>query len=64
MRSIFVTWLNGVPYDAHDSPFLQELKVSAAEYQTHSLAIANRHYDKVCAREMPLVSNVPVRAVI
>jgi len=53
-RSIFVTWLNGVPYDAHDSPFLQEIKVSAAEYQTHSLAIANRHYDKDAASEVRL----------
>ncbi len=53
-RSIFVTWLNGVPYDAHDSPFLQEIKVSAAEYQTHSLAIANRHYDKDVASELRL----------
>jgi hypothetical protein len=54
MRSIYVTWLNGVPYDAHDSPFLQELKVSAAEYQSHSLAIANRHYDKDVASEIRL----------
>jgi hypothetical protein len=52
MRSVYVTWLNGVPYDAHDSPFLQELKVSAAEYQSHSLAIANRHYDKDVASEI------------
>jgi hypothetical protein len=39
--SIFVTWLNGVPYDTRDSPFLQGMKLTAAEYQTHSLAIAN-----------------------
>jgi hypothetical protein len=53
-RSIFVTWLNGMPYDAHDSPFLAEMKVSAAEYQTHSLAIANSHYDKDAASEAKL----------
>jgi hypothetical protein len=53
-RSIFVTWLNGVPYDARDSPFLNEMKVTAAEYQTHSLAIANNHYDKDAASEAKL----------
>jgi hypothetical protein len=53
-RSIFVTWLNGVPYDTRDSPFLQEMKVTAAEYQTHSLAIANNHYDKDAASEAKL----------
>jgi len=53
-RSIFVTWLNGVPYDARDSPFLEEMKLSAAEYQTHSLAIANSHYDKDAASEAKL----------
>ncbi len=53
-RSIFVTWLNGMPYDARDSPFLQEMKLTAAEYQTHSLAIANRHYDKDAASEAKL----------
>jgi hypothetical protein len=53
-RSIFVTWLNGVPYDTHDSPFLDEMKLSAAQYQTHSLAIANSHYDKDVASEAKL----------
>jgi hypothetical protein len=53
-RSIFVTWLNGVPYDTRDSPFLQEMKLTAAEYQTHSLAIANSHYDKDAASEAKL----------
>jgi len=53
-RSIFVTWLNGVPYDKRDSPFLEEMKLSAAEYQTHSLAIANSHYDKDAASEAKL----------
>jgi hypothetical protein len=53
-RSIFVTWLNGVPYDTRDSPFLQEMKLTAAEYQTHSLAIANSHYDKDGASEAKL----------
>jgi hypothetical protein len=53
-RSIFVTWLNGVPYDTHDSPFLNEMKLTAAEYQTHSLAIANSHYDKDAASEAKL----------
>jgi hypothetical protein len=53
-RSIFVTWLNGVPYDTRDSPFLQEMKLTAAEYQTHSLAIANNHYDKDAASEAKL----------
>jgi hypothetical protein len=53
-RSIFVTWLNGVPYDARDSSFLNEIKLSAAEYQTHSLAIANSHYDKDAASEAKL----------
>jgi hypothetical protein len=53
-RSIFVTWLNGVPYDARDSAFLNEMKLSAAEYQTHSLAIANSHYDKDSASEAKL----------
>jgi hypothetical protein len=43
-----------MPYDAHDSPFLAEMKVSAAEYQTHSLAIANSHYDKDAASEAKL----------
>jgi hypothetical protein len=49
-----VTWLNGVPYDSHDSPFLNEMKLTAAEYQTHSLAIANSHYDKDAASEAKL----------
>jgi hypothetical protein len=53
-RSIFVTWLNGVPYDTRDSPFLDEMKLTAAEYQTHSLAIANTHYDKDAASEAKL----------
>jgi hypothetical protein len=53
-RSIFVTWLNGVPYDTRDSPFLSEMKLTAAEYQTHSLAIANSHYDKDAASEAKL----------
>jgi hypothetical protein len=53
-RSIFVTWLNGVPYDTHDSPFLNGMKLTAAEYQTHSLAIANSHYDKDAASEAKL----------
>ena len=53
-RSIFVTWLNGVPYDARDSSFLEEMKLSAAEYQTHSLSIANSHYDKDAAAEAKL----------
>jgi hypothetical protein len=53
-RSIFVTWLNGVPYDTHDSPFLNDMKLTAAEYQTHSLAIANSHYDKDAASEAKL----------
>jgi hypothetical protein len=53
-RSIFVTWLNGVPYDTRDSPFLNEMKLTAAEYQTHSLAIANNHYDKDAASEAKL----------
>jgi hypothetical protein len=43
-----------VPYDSHDSHFLNEIKVSAAEYQTHSLAIANSHYDKDAASEAKL----------
>ena len=41
-RSIFVTWLNGVPYDTRDSPFLEEMKLSAAEYQTHYRQLALR----------------------
>jgi hypothetical protein len=53
-RSIFVTWLNGVPYDTRDSSFLNEMKLTAAEYQTHSLAIANNHYDKDAASEAKL----------
>ena len=53
-RSIFVTWLNGVPYATRDSPFLNEMKLTAAEYQTHSLAIANNHYDKDAASEAKL----------
>ena len=49
-----MTWLNGVPYDTRDSPFLDEMKLSAAEYQTHSLSIANSHYDKDAAAEAKL----------
>jgi hypothetical protein len=45
LRSVFVTWLNGLPFDS-DRAFLQEMQVSAAAYQTHSLAIANSYYDR------------------
>ena len=53
-----VSGLTGLPYDARDRPFLErkleELKMSAAQYQTHSLAIANRYYDKDLASEEKL----------
>ena len=44
LRSIFVTWLNSLPY-ADDREFLVELQQSAAEFQTHTLATANAVYD-------------------
>ena len=49
MRSVFVTWLNGLPWnktEAGDQQFLEEMKLSAARFQMHSLATANTLYDK------------------
>ena len=49
MRSVFVTWLNGLPWnktEAGDQQFLEEMKLSAARFQMHSLATANSLYDK------------------
>src|SRR6185312_16932437 len=51
LRSIFVTWLNSVPFIKPGQEFLEEMKQSAAMYQTHSLRIANQHYDKDAASE-------------
>ena len=45
-RTIFVTWLNAVPYNEQDSLFLEELKQNAADFQTHTLETANALYDK------------------
>jgi hypothetical protein len=45
-RTIFVTWLNSVPYNDQDRVFLQGLQQSAADFQTHTLETANRLYDK------------------
>lgn len=36
LRSIFVSWLNSLPFDKDGQDFLEELKLSAATYQTHS----------------------------
>jgi len=46
LRTIFVTWLNGIPYNEEDVSFLQQLQQSAADFQTHALATANSLYDK------------------
>ena len=47
-----------MPYDDRDRSFLErkleELKMSAAQYQTHSLTIANKYYDKDLASEEKL----------
>ena len=42
----------GLPRELHS--FLNEMKLTAAEYQTHSLTIANNHYDKDAASEAKL----------
>jgi hypothetical protein len=48
-RTIFVTWLNSVPYNEQDRSALEELQRSAADFQTHTLETANRLYDKDAA---------------
>ena len=48
-RTIFVTWLNGVPYSEPDRVFLDTLQRTAAEFQTHTLETANKLYDKDAA---------------
>jgi hypothetical protein len=44
-RTIFVTWLNGVPHHKEDKAFA-ELQKDAARFQTHTLETANKLYDK------------------
>ena len=45
-RTIFVTWLNSVPYNEQDRAFLETMQRTAAEFQTHTLETANKLYDK------------------
>ena len=45
-RTIFVTWLNGMPFHAKDKLFLEEVQERAARFQTHTLRTANLVYDK------------------
>lgn len=48
LRSVFVTWLNSLPESAAEGDIkaLNELKISAAAYQHHSVQTANSIYDK------------------
>jgi hypothetical protein len=48
-RTIFVTWLNSVPYNDQDRVFLDKMQQTAADFQTHTLETANTLYDKDAA---------------
>ena len=45
-RTMFVTWLNSVPYNEQDRLFLDGMQQTAADFQTHTLETANSLYDK------------------
>ena len=45
-RTMFVTWLNSVPYNERDRAFLEKVQQTAADFQTHTLETANSLYDK------------------
>jgi hypothetical protein len=45
-RTMFVTWLNSVPYNQRDEAFLDKIQQTAADFQTHTLQTANSLYDK------------------